>query len=381
MSSSEEPTRDLPGVSAVPERDTVRGWGQPHPGSRVEPWPEPGTEGFVRPWSTSIFDDPRTPSSTAPRTDSFGAHPGDPRHTAWAYGATPPPPGEQPIISGYGPHGPEASPRRRGHSGWVLAAAAVVAAGALTGLLATPAGRLPSLTGPGTVHPSAVPTDTPLPTPADVLKKNSVYALTVTGGCPSQRIPSSWKTFQSQVRALVECENKAWGAALDSVPMAFSKPKVVFYSKAVDSPCGHLNSTFPASYCSGNHTLYFSRASYQQGRYYRLSVSEFVFHEYAHHVQDLAGIFLAADQQKEDDEATERRIELQAHCIAHYRLTHAGLKFSAKDRADVEYQLGYSADAKGHGSAKAGRYWGELGLDAKKIGACNTWKAKASLVK
>lgn len=285
------------------------------------------------------------------------------------------------IVTGPGPLVPGPVNRRRGPGGWLLAAAAVVAAGALTGVLATPVGNLPSLTNPSSKSPTPVASDTPLPKPADVLKKNSIYPLKVTGNCPGQRTPSSWKTFQSQVRALIDCENKAWGSALGSVPMGFSKPHVTFYTKSTDSPCGHLGTSFPASYCSANQTLYFSRASYQQGRYYRLSVAEFVFHEYAHHVQSLAGLFTASASLKEDEEITERRIELQAHCIAHYRLTHAGLKFSSTDRADVEYQLGYASDAKGHGSAKAGRRWGEAGLDGKTIDACNTWKAKASLVK
>lgn len=263
----------------------------------------------------------------------------------------------------------------------MIAAAAVLAAGAMTGMLATPIGTLPSLTGPASSRPSTSAAATPTPTPAEVLKKNPIYSLKVTGTCPSQRIPSSWKAFQAQVRALVDCENKAWSTALAKTSITFSKPKISFYAKTTDSPCGHLDSNFPASYCSSDHTLYFSRASYQQGRYYRLSVSEFVFHEYAHHVQALTGIFDASVTLSEDEDVTERRIELQAHCIAHYRLTHAGLKFSSADRADVEYQLGFSADAEGHGSAKAGRRWGEAGLNGKNIGVCNTWTAKASAVK
>ena len=239
-----------------------------------------------------------------------------------------------------------------------------MAAGALTGVLATPVGNLPSLTNPSSKSPTPVASDTPLPKPADVLKKNSIYPLKVTGNCPGQRTPSSWKTFQSQVRALIDCENKAWGSALGSVPMGFSKPHVTFYTKSTDSPCGHLGTSFPASYCSANQTLYFSRASYQQGRYYRLSVARVRVPRVRPTTSSrLAGLFTASASLKEDEEITERRIELQAHCIAHYRLTHAGLKFSSADREDVEYQLGYASDAKGHGSAKAGRRWGEAGLD------------------
>ena len=344
----------------------------------------PASDGFVHPWPGPSAYGHLSATSTGYSTGGFpppnsSAYPSAPAYPPPGY----PPPAAypQPGPSGYGPLGPGAGPQRRGPGGWVLAAAVVVAAGALTGLLATPAGNLPSLTGPSPTRPSASPSATPTAKPVDVLKKNPIYSLTVTGACPSQRVPASWKAFQGQVRALIQCENKAWDKALRTVSITPTKPKVRFYTKTTDSGCGHLDSKFPASYCPGDQTLYFSRASYQQGRYFRLSVSEFVFHEYAHHVQSMSGIFERSATLKEDEEITERRTELQAHCIAHYRLTHAGLKFSSRDRADIEYQLGYSADAEGHGSAKAGRRWGEAGLNGKTIGACNTWKAKASAVK
>lgn len=284
------------------------------------------------------------------------------------------------VVSGPGPIAPGPQ-RSSGHRGWLLALAAVLAAGAASAVLANPVGQLPWPVGPTSTRPSSSATATPAPSPAEVLKKNPIYALKVTGSCPKQRTPSSWQRFQTQVRALVDCENRAWAKALSSTSITFDKPKVRFYAKSADSACGHLESTFPASYCSADKTIYFSRASYLQGRYYRLSVSEFVFHEYAHHVQAMSGIFEASLAAKESDDVTERRIELQAHCVAHYRLTHAGLKFSSSDRADIEYQLGYASDTKGHGSAKAGHRWGEAGLAGKNIGACNTWTAKASLVK
>ena len=284
------------------------------------------------------------------------------------------------VVTGPGPITP-GLPRPAGHRGWLLALTAVLAAGAASAVLAKPAGELPWPVGPTSTRPSASATATLAPRPTDVLKKNAIYALKVTGTCPSQRTPTSWQRFQTQVRALVDCENKAWAKALGRTSITFGKPQIRFYAKATDSACGHLESSFPASYCSADNTLYFSRASYQQGRYYRLSVSEFVFHEYAHHIQSLAGIFEASLAAKESDDVTERRIELQAHCVAHYRLTHAGLRFTSADRADIEYQLGYASDTKGHGSAKAGHRWGEAGLAGKNIGACNTWTAKASLVK
>ncbi|MFT4108901.1 neutral zinc metallopeptidase, partial [Propionicimonas sp.] len=288
-----------------------------------------------------------------------------------------------------------AAPRRRGGRGWLVAALGVVAV-VLVGLVG--AVVVPSLTGLQAVGPSSrhSPTASPSPSagtpsprstasmPSDpemVLKKNPVYALKVPADCPSQRIPTSPARFRAQVKALTSCENAAWRSALASTPVAFSKPKVKFYGSSTSSPCGRLDSAFPASYCSSDRTLYFSTASYQQGRYYRLAVAEFVMHEYAHHVQQLAGIFDSSWVTGEGDMLTSRRIELQAHCMAHYQLTHSRLGFSASDRADSEYQFGYASDASGHGSVKAERYWGRRGLAATSIGACNTWKVARAVVK
>ena len=154
-----------------------------------------------------------------------------------------------------------------------------------------------------------------------------------------------------------------------------------FYDTSSKSPCGKLGTRFPASYCTSNKTLYFSSAAYQQGRYFRLSVAHFAIHEYAHHVQELAGVFDSLWSLEESSAVTNRRVELQAHCMAHYGLTHSGLGFGSRDRADAEFQFDFTDDPKGHGSAAAERYWGRRGLAAETVGACNTWKVKAARVK
>lgn len=216
----------------------------------------------------------------------------------------------------------------------------------------------------------------------DRLKKNPIYALAAPANCPSQKEPGSEAAFRKQVKALVACENKAWAKALTKVSgITFAKPTVKFYDTSTKSPCGRLSNTYPASYCTGNRTLYFSRASYLQGRYYRTSVAHFVFHEYAHHVQELTHIFDSSGAMDENSMVIARRIELQAHCIAHYKLVNSGIDYDEADRRDAEYQFDHTTDAKGHGSTKAERYWGTRGLEADTLSACNTWKAKASRVK
>lgn len=291
--------------------------------------------------------------------------------------------------------GPVRPPPRRG---WLVALFTVVVV-VLLALAATLV--VPSLAGMqapghprGTARPGGTttgkshaspPSSTPTPTmptdPLVLLKKSPLYSLKVPASCPAQRPPVSRTAFRSQVNGLVACENAAWKKALAKTPVAFAKPKVTFYGTSTKSPCGKLGVTFPAAYCTSDRTLYFSTAAYNQGRYYRLAVAQFVMHEYSHHIQQLAGIFDSSWALREGASTTSRRIELQAHCMAHYQLTHSGLGFSSRDRADAEFQFSYTNDAKGHGSTTAERYWGRRGLSATTIGACNTWSAKASQVK
>jgi predicted metalloprotease len=244
----------------------------------------------------------------------------------------------------------------------------------------TPTARPTASPSPGST-PTAKPTATLPSDPLDLLKKNPVYALKVPAKCPYQSMPGSQAAFRKQVGKLVDCENAAWKKALAPTAVEFSKPKVKFYNSSVKSPCGKLGTNFPASYCTADSTLYFSGASYLQGRYFRLSVAGFVMHEYAHHVQKFTGIFGATGAMKESASAISRRIELQAHCMAHYELTVSGVGYGETDNRQIEYQWDFTNDPKGHGSTAAERFWGRRGLEGKSIGACNTWSAKASRVK
>ena len=338
---------------------------------------------------------------TYPGAQGFVGQPG-------GYGWQPPsaPPGHwttappQPLTG----FPPPAQPPQRGR-GWVVALATLAAvvvvsliAALAVPLLAqlqnrhggsnspsTPASGAPTTKPSASPSPGSSPTSKPtatMPSSAlDVLKKNPVYALKVPAKCPYQSMPGSQAAFRRQVGRLVDCENAAWKKALAPTAVAFSKPKVKFYSSSAKSPCGKLGTTFPASYCTGDSTLYFSLQSYVQGRYFRLSVAEFVMHEYAHHVQNLAGIFSATDATDESSAVTTRRIELQAHCMAHYALRVSGVGYNSADDREIQYQWGYTNDQSGHGSTKAEAYWGRRGLDGKTIGACNTWTVKASRVK
>ena len=344
---------------------------------RPQPGPYAGEQGFVG----------------QPVPQGWAAPPGG---SPGRWTAAPPQP-----LSGFPP---PMVPQKRGH-GWVVAlvtVAAVVVVSLIAAFVVPTLSQLPARRGGPTSAPSATggtpttkPTGSPTPTakptpsttptmPSDplvVLKKNPIYALKVPARCPYQGMPNNQASYRKQVGKLLACQNAAWKKALAPTAVEFSTPKVKFYSASFKSPCGRLGTTFPASYCTADSTLYFSSAAYAQGGYFRLSVASFVFHEYAHHVQNLAGLFEAMGAMKESSAVTKRRIELQAHCVSHYAFTVSRVGIASSDTRAIEYQWDYTSDAKGHGSTRAERYWGQRGLDAETIGACNTWSAKAAKVK
>ncbi len=388
----QDPQQARPPADQAPQQP----YPQPFPGN-PQPFPSPGQQGGWpnlaqpgQPAGTFVGGQQGWGPPSLGTLPGWGQPAGPPSH--WA--AAPPPP-----LAGYPP---PAAPPPRGR-GWLVAlltlamvvVVSLIAALAVPVLADLPTRRggptaLPSTSagGSATPQPSASsPTPAPTPTPSMptdskvLLKKNPIYRLKVPANCGYQAVPASQAAFRKQVRSLVSCENVAWKKALSTTPVRFTKPKVKFYSTSVKTPCGKLGTTFPASYCTSDSTIYFSRASYLQGRFYRLSVAHFVMHEYAHHVQSLAGILGATWAMKESSAVTSRRVELQAHCIAHYGLTVSGVGLSARDNRSIEYQWDYSNDPKGHGSTAAERYWGQRGLDATTLRSCNTWTAKTAKVK
>ncbi len=394
-----EPTQVIPPIE--PTQVIPGGWPQPGDPNAQPPSFPPFSHAYPQQgYPQQAYPQQGYPQQGPAWPQQPGAYPGAQGFTGQSgYGWQPPagPPGYW-TAPPQPPAGFPPPPPQRGH-GWVVAlvtVAAVVVFSLIAALAVPMLTQLPGRHGgpsgsPSASAPAPKPSTSPSPgsspkpsmpsNPLNVLKKNPVYGLKVPAKCPNQSMPRSQAAFRKQVGKLLDCENAAWQKALAPTAVQFSKPKVKFYSSSAKSPCGKLGTTFPASYCTADSTLYFSLQSYVQGRYFRLSVAEFVMHEYAHHVQNLAGIFDATDAMDESFAVTTRRIELQAHCMAHYGLVVSKVGFNSVDRRELEYQWGYTNDASGHGSTKAEAYWGRRGLAGKTIGACNTWTVKASRVK
>lgn len=234
---------------------------------------------------------------------------------------------------------------------------------------------------PARWNPTPTPTPTATRRPADVLERNPVYTVSVRGSCPPQREPVDEAAFQAQVRALVACLDVAWARALQPTEVEFRAPSVALFGESLLTVCGLLGVEFPALYCPLDSTLYFSAEAWRESSYYRLATAELALHEYAHHVQRLAGIYDVLLAASDTVRGLQRRVELQAHCLAMYELASSDIGLSASDVSDLEYQFAWPGDVEGHGSARAKTRWGRRGLGATTAGACNTWTASGDEVR
>jgi predicted metalloprotease len=117
-----------------------------------------------------------------------------------------------------------------------------------------------------------------------------------------------------------------------------------------------------------------------------------VAHEYAHHVQDRAGILLYGQQQMERAEAVEartetsRRIELQAQCFAGAflgaerdtlpmtRAQYEAMLTDVRGRGDERQPV----DKRDHGSGRNYAGWVVKGYRDQRLAVCNTWTAPSA---
>ena len=224
----------------------------------------------------------------------------------------------------------------------------------------------------------------PLP-PAD--PASPLYPMQVTAldalppvaptGCPEPSIVTTTKEWKLAVRAQWSCVHRAWRPIYEQLGWSSVEPEVMFYpGTGSKSDCGYLSA--PAFYCSsGTGTVFFGQEHMDMATTWDLAVNEMVNHEYAHHVQKLAGITEAKLALPSSNEV-ERRSELQATCLSAMMTIHnRSFGFNADDFDSWRGRLDTMLIDTVHGNRASLIYWGTRGLYASTVGDCNTWVALA----
>ncbi|MUM18374.1 metalloprotease [Mycobacterium sp. CBMA271] len=212
---------------------------------------------------------------------------------------------------------------------------------------------------------------------------------------------SSWPYNVEQAdvfyRDLRTCMDPEWRRLLEAKNLPWSSPNIVVIGgNWTDSPCGGWDFWPNGSagfYCPGNQTIYMSIVALSPGKYgnHDGPYAAAFAHEYAHHGQELSGIWSAYWNERRRAGADSpqglefsRRAELQAQCFS-------GMFLGSRRGGTItedEYQRAgadqYRGDGGGgkrdHGTYQHGYNWWWHGAVKNRNWECNTWLADSSEV-
>jgi predicted metalloprotease len=223
---------------------------------------------------------------------------------------------------------------------------------------------------------------------------------------PQERVQTKAPAREDQmadfVAAVLGSTEETWTEIFARGGKRYQKPVLVLFSGAVQSACGFAQAAVGPFYCPGDNKLYIDLAFYRdlQDRFRApgdFAQAYVIAHEVGHHVQNLLGI---AEQvrraqsraSKDQGNALQVRMELQADCFSGIWAAHANRKRKILEPGDVEEGLraaaaigddriqmstrGYvSPESFTHGSSEQRVRWFRRGLESNDVKACDTFAA------
>jgi predicted metalloprotease len=205
------------------------------------------------------------------------------------------------------------------------------------------------------------------------------------------------------VAAVLGDTEDTWGALFQQAGAQYEPPTLVLFTNQVRSGCGGASAASGPFYCPADRKVYIDLAFYDELQTQFQAPGDFaqayvLAHEVGHHVQTLMGTsdkVRAAQQSasREDANALQVRMELQADCYAGIWAHHADRTRQVLEEGDVDEAL-QAASAVGddtiqrrtqgtvvpesftHGSAEQRRSWFRRGLEQGSIQACDTFNSR-----
>ncbi|BBY91424.1 membrane protein [Mycobacterium gallinarum] len=232
-----------------------------------------------------------------------------------------------------------------------------------------------------------------------------------TGGVETPGFDLSQCKTGEDANNIVQCRVVATGNSVDAVWQqllpGYERPRMEIFTNQVQTACGPATSDVGPFYCPGDRTAYFDVGFFdvlrdQFGSSGGPLAQEYVVaHEYGHHVQNLEGSLVRAQQDPEGATGGGVRTELQADCYAgiwaHYatitKQESTGVPFleplSDKDIADALSAAASVGDdriqqaatgrvnpeAWTHGSSEQRQKWFTEGYRTGDINSCDTYSA------
>ena len=226
--------------------------------------------------------------------------------------------------------------------------------------------------------------------------------LTGGGSTQKQSAPrSAEEEAQAEfVKVVLADTEDTWNPIFKKLGRQYREPKLVMFTGATSSACGHAQSAMGPFYCPGDQMVYIDLAFYKEMKHKFGAPGDFaqayvVAHEVGHHVQTLLGISEKVQRAKQgasqvEANAIQVRMELQADCFSGVWANRAHTNRQLLEPGDLEEGLNAAAaigddtlqrKAQGHvvpesfthGSAAQRQTWFVAGLKAGDISACDTF--------
>jgi predicted metalloprotease len=209
--------------------------------------------------------------------------------------------------------------------------------------------------------------------------------------------PDEMRTFVSHVLASTE---RTWGEIFERNGGRYEAPKLVLFSRGVESACGFAKTASGPFYCPDDRKVYIDLDFYRELRERFHAPGDFaqayvIAHEVGHHVQNLLGTLGKAHAAegragRADANAISVRVELQADCLAGVWAATANRERKILEEGDVDEGLNAAAqigddrlqkraqgyvvpDAFTHGSSEQRVRWFRRGLEAGDLNQCDTF--------
>ncbi|WP_375425826.1 neutral zinc metallopeptidase [uncultured Friedmanniella sp.] len=291
--------------------------------------------------------------------------------------------------------------------GLVLLAGTVVAGLASSGSSSSSGGAYQNddyQVPPPDANPPALPQPETYAEAEAMLTKNTFYSQTapVPVRCEQDQLnvdTASDAKLKSHFEDLMACLLRVWEPPVTGAGDQIVRPTVTIYSDEITTRCG--KSGINAFYCGADQQVYYSNKlddAVPIVATEKWAADVVMAHEFGHALQARTGILIseAALSQQSDDEQTQldysRRLETQADCLSgmFIRSTSKSLGIEQSDvdgilsvyNAVGDDTLSGKANIEGnHGLGRNRQYWGNTGLGTSAVSSCNTFTAKASLVR
>lgn len=218
---------------------------------------------------------------------------------------------------------------------------------------------------------------------------------------PAARSPEENRLAEFSSVVLADTED-VWNAVFRESGSQYALPKMVLFTGAVESACGHAQSAMGPFYCPGDQKLYLDLSFFKDLHSRHGAPGDFaqayvIAHEVGHHVQNLMGVLEQSHAAKghaseEEANAIQVRVELQADCLAGVWANRAHQNRQILEQGDLEEALAAAAgvgddrlqkQARGyvvpesftHGSSEQRMRWFKVGANSGDPNQCNTFKA------